>query len=46
MPTTLLAEADGKGLDPDAAALGHGEVAELMHQHHEAKHQEKFKTWT
>ena len=38
-----LAEADGKGLDPYAAPLGHGEVAGLMHQHHEAKHHEKFK---
>ena len=37
-----LAEADGEGLDADAAPLGDGEVAELVHQHHEAEHEEEL----
>ena len=37
-----LAEADGEGLDADAAPLGDDEVAELMDQHHEAEHEEKL----
>ena len=31
------AEADCEGLDAHAAGLGHGEVAELVNQHHEAE---------
>ena len=38
-----LAEADGEGLHPHAAPLGHREMAKFMHQHHEAEHQKKFK---
>ena len=38
-----LAETDGEGLDADAAPLGHGEVAKLVHQDHQAEHQKKLK---
>ena len=37
-----LAKADGEGLNADAAPLGDGEVAELVHQHHKAEHKEKL----
>ncbi len=36
-----LAEADGEGLHAHAAELGDGEVAELMHQDHDAEDDKK-----
>ena len=35
------AKAEGKNLDADATELGNGEVAELVHQHHDAEHEKE-----
>ena len=35
-----LAETHGEDFDPHAAQLGDGEVAKLMHQDHDAEHNE------
>jgi hypothetical protein len=35
-----FAETNGEDFDPHATQLGDGEVAELVHQDHDAKHNE------
>ena len=37
-----FAHADGEGLNADAAQLGDGKVAELVHQHHDAQNDEEI----
>ncbi len=39
-----LAKADGEDFDPDAEKFGDGKMAELVHQNHDAEHDEHRET--